>query len=143
MGVLATSREVGNRAICSWTTSQCEQSHTDHLGIHSAGWARPGGGREAEVDHLPKVESEHLHGRLGHHDLVGVFRVARKINGADPDQPASGRIAVLHRQVIASSGSIEIVPTLLGSGVAAGAVVALGITLVASVRRRRHDLAIM
>ena len=50
---------------------------------------------------------------------------------------------MLRPEVIVSSGSIETVPTVLGAGLAAGAVAALGITLVASVRRRRRDLAIM
>ena len=45
--------------------------------------------------------------------------------------------------MIVNSGSIETIPTVLGAGLGAGAVVALGITLVASVRRRRRDLAIM
>jgi ABC-type lipoprotein release transport system permease subunit len=34
-------------------------------------------------------------------------------------------------------------PGLLGGALAAGAVIALGLTLVASVRRRRHDLALL
>jgi hypothetical protein len=34
-------------------------------------------------------------------------------------------------------------PALLAAGLAAGAIVALGLTLVASVRRRRHDLALL
>ena len=50
---------------------------------------------------------------------------------------------MLRPEVIVSSGSIETVPTVLGAGLGVGAVVALGITLVASVRRRRRDLAIM
>ena len=34
-------------------------------------------------------------------------------------------------------------PVLLGAALAAGAVVALGLTLITSVRRRRHDLALL
>ena len=75
--------------------------------------------------------------------LRSLAEVARGINRADSDQPASGPTAVLRPEVIVSSGSIETVPTVLGAGLGAGAVVALGITLVASVRRRRRDLAIM
>jgi hypothetical protein len=75
--------------------------------------------------------------------LRSLAEVTRKINVADSDQPASGATSVLRPEVIVSSGSIETVPTVLGAGLAAGAVVALGITLVASVRRRRHDFAIM
>ena len=75
--------------------------------------------------------------------LRSLAAVTRKINRADSDQPASGATGVLRPEVIVSSGSIETVPTVLGAGVAAGAVVALGITLVTSVRRRRRDFAIM
>jgi hypothetical protein len=75
--------------------------------------------------------------------LRSLAAVTRGINRADGEQPASGATAVLRPEVIVSSGSIETIPTILGAGLAAGAVVALGITLVASVRRRRRDLAIM
>ena len=75
--------------------------------------------------------------------LRSLDAVARKINVADSDQPASGATSVLRPEVIVNSDSIETIPTVLGVGLAAGAVVALGITLVASVRRRRRDLAIM
>lgn len=75
--------------------------------------------------------------------LRSLAGVARDINKADPDRPASGPTPVLRPEVIVNSGSIETIPTVLGAGLAAGAVGALGITLVASVRRRRRDLAIM
>jgi ABC-type antimicrobial peptide transport system permease subunit len=75
--------------------------------------------------------------------LRSLAAVTRAINRADSDRPASGPTAVLRPEVIVSSGSIETVPTVLGAGLGAGAVVALGITLVASVRRRRRDLAVM
>lgn len=38
---------------------------------------------------------------------------------------------------------MEKAPAFLGAALAAGAVIALGLTLVASVRRRRHDLALL
>ncbi len=75
--------------------------------------------------------------------LRSLAGVTREINRADTDQPASGATTVLRPEVIVNSGSIETIPTVLGVGLAAGAVVALGITLVASVRGRRRDLAIM
>ena len=75
--------------------------------------------------------------------LRSLAEVTREINRADADQPASGATAVLRPEVIVNSRSIEIIPDVLGAGLAAGAVAALGITLVASVRRRRRDLAIM
>ena len=44
---------------------------------------------------------------------------------------------------ILNYGSLGTTPALLGAALAAGAAAALGITLVTSVRRRRHDLAIL
>jgi len=44
---------------------------------------------------------------------------------------------------IINYGSLGTTPTLLGAALAAGAIVALGLTLVASVRRRRRDLALL
>jgi ABC-type lipoprotein release transport system permease subunit len=50
---------------------------------------------------------------------------------------------VLRPAEILNSGSIKAIPTILGAGLAAGAVVALALTLMASVRRRRRDLALL
>ncbi len=75
--------------------------------------------------------------------LRSLADVTREINIADADLPASGATAVLRPEAIVSSGSIETIPTVLGAGLGTGAVLALGITLVASVRRRRRELAIM
>ncbi len=75
--------------------------------------------------------------------LRSLAEVSREINRSDADQPASGATAVLRPEVIVNSRSIETIPTVLGAGLAAAAVVALGITLVASVRGRRRDLAIL
>ncbi len=75
--------------------------------------------------------------------LRSLARVTSAINRADSDEPASGATGVLRPEVIVNSGSIETIPTVLGAGLGAGAVLALGITLVASVRRRRRDLAVM
>ena len=44
---------------------------------------------------------------------------------------------------ILNYGSLGTTPLLLGAALAVGAAAALGITLVTSVRRRRHDLAIL
>jgi len=80
-------------------------------------------------------------------DSAGVLRslaaVSEEINNSDSDRPADGATAVLRPEVIVNSSSIETIPTVLGAGLGGGAVVALGITLIASVRRRRRDLAIM
>ncbi len=50
---------------------------------------------------------------------------------------------VLRPAEILNYGSLGSTPLLLGAALAVGAAVALGITLVTSVRRRRHDLAIL
>ena len=64
-----------------------------------------------------------------------------------PSSPSSGSaggvIRVLRPEEIVNSGSIETIPAVLGASLAAGAALALGITLVASVRRRRRDFAVL
>jgi predicted lysophospholipase L1 biosynthesis ABC-type transport system permease subunit len=52
-------------------------------------------------------------------------------------------LAVQRPAQIINYGSLGATPALLAAALAAGAVTALGITLVASVRRRRRDLAIL
>jgi hypothetical protein len=55
-------------------------------------------------------------------------------------------VAVVHVQhpaEIVNYRSMGNTPVLLGAALAAGAVAALGLTLIASVRRRRHDLALL
>ncbi len=77
-------------------------------------------------------------------DALGSLQsLTSTINAEDSDGPAGGAIPALRPVEIVTSGSIETIPTVLGASLAAGAVAALGITLVASVRRRRRDLAVM
>ena len=52
-------------------------------------------------------------------------------------------IAVQYPADIENYRSIGLIPAALALGLAAGAVVALGLTLVSSVRRRRRDLALL
>ncbi len=61
---------------------------------------------------------------------------------ASPDS-AGGVVGVLRPAEIANYRSIGNVPGFLGAALAAGAVIALGLTLVASVRRRRRELALL
>ena len=52
-------------------------------------------------------------------------------------------LAVQRPAEIINYRSMGTIPAFLGAGLGAGAVVALGLTLVASVRRRRHELALL
>ncbi len=52
-------------------------------------------------------------------------------------------LPVQHPAEIVNYRSMGATPTILVSGLAVGAIVALGLTLVASVRRRRRDLALL
>jgi len=70
--------------------------------------------------------------------------VTAKVNAIPGDGGAAGGVlAVLRPAEIVNYRSMGTTPAILSIGLAAGAVVALGLTLVASVRRRRRDLALL
>jgi ABC-type antimicrobial peptide transport system permease subunit len=73
--------------------------------------------------------------------LRSLQRINKTLN-ASPDN-SGGLVGVLRPAEIANYRSIGTIPALLGGALAIGAVVALGLTLVASVRRRRRDLALL
>jgi hypothetical protein len=75
--------------------------------------------------------------------LRSLDKISRTLNATNDDGPAGGVVGVLRPAEIVNSRSIEVIPTVLGISLAAGAVVALGLTLIASVRRRRRDLALL
>ena len=64
-----------------------------------------------------------------------------------PSSPSSGSaggvVSDLRPEEIVDSHSIVVIPAVLGASLAVGAALALGTTLVASVRRRRRDLAVL
>jgi hypothetical protein len=69
-----------------------------------------------------------------------------KVMAADPSLGIGVSIYVLpvqHPAEIVNYRSMGNTPAILAAGLAAGAVVALGLTLAASVRRRRRDLALL
>ncbi len=71
-------------------------------------------------------------------------RVSAAINASPQNSGTSGGVvSVLRPEEIVDSHSIEDIPAILGAGLSVGAVVALGVTLIASVRRRRRDLAVL
>ncbi len=82
--------------------------------------------------------------------LANLQHIARVANQAFAAVPAGGgqgyNVSVLGVQrpaEIVNYRTMGVTPALLASGLAVGAVVALGLTLAASVRRRRHDLALL
>ena len=77
--------------------------------------------------------------------LGSLDRIANVINNPNSPSPGSagGAVAALRPVEIVDSHSIVVIPGVLGAGLALGAAVALGITLVASVRRRRRDFAVL
>ncbi len=81
----------------------------------------------------------------GRRSLQRIVMAADRIMAADPNG-AGDTYAVLSVQrpaEIMNYQSTGATPAVLAAGLAAGAVVALGLTLGASVRRRRHDLALL
>lgn len=82
---------------------------------------------------------------------VSASDALRSLNGIDqalsqpsgPDAPPSGVVSVLRPAEIANYGSVGSTPSVLAGLLAVGALSALGLTLVASVRRRRRELALL
>jgi ABC-type antimicrobial peptide transport system permease subunit len=67
-----------------------------------------------------------------------------KVNALKNDSgSAGGVVSVLRPAEIVNYRSMGTTPAILGGALAIGAVVALGLTLIASVRRRRRDLALL
>ena len=62
---------------------------------------------------------------------------------SDPDGPVGGAVSVLRPAEIANYRTVGSTPAVLAAVLAAGAVGALGLTLIASVRRRRRELALL
>jgi hypothetical protein len=76
--------------------------------------------------------------------LRSLDQINRVLNRpSDPDGPVGGVVSVLRPAEIADYRSVGSTPSLLAGILAAGAVGALGLTLVASVRRRRRELALL
>jgi hypothetical protein len=74
-----------------------------------------------------------------------VANAATRLINADPNSGGDTYVVlpVQRPAEIANYQSTGGTPAILASGLAAGAIVALGLTLVASVRRRRRDLALL
>jgi hypothetical protein len=76
--------------------------------------------------------------------LKSVHGIIYRLNRVKGDQgTAGGLVAQLRPAEIVNYRSMGATPAILGGGLALGAVVALALTLVASVRRRRRELALL
>jgi len=82
---------------------------------------------------------------VGRASVQGIANAATKIMAADPSEAGDTFVVLSVQQPaeIVNYSSTGATPVILASGLAAGAGVALGLTLVASVRRRRRDLALL
>jgi hypothetical protein len=75
---------------------------------------------------------------------AGVNRELARVSPASPCHgDVLGVLAVQHPAQIANYAALSAAPSLLAAGLAGGAVAALFLTLFASVRRRRQDLAVL
>lgn len=81
----------------------------------------------------------------GRADMQRIIRAADQTLAADPDTQGQGvtLLGVQRPAQIVNYRSIGSTPVILAVGVALGAVVALGLSLAVSVRRRRRDLALL
>ncbi|HEY5092856.1 MAG TPA: ABC transporter permease, partial [Acidimicrobiales bacterium] len=76
--------------------------------------------------------------------LRSIHEIIYKLNRNPNDgRPAGGLVAHLRPAEIVNYRSMGTTPAILGGGLALGAVVALALTLIASVRRRRRELALL
>ena len=96
------------------------------------------------TEHDPRPQRD-PHTRPQDADPAAALRSLQQINDTinkGPDE-AGGVVRVLRPAEIVNYRSMGTTPALLGATLAAGAVAALTLTLVASVRRRRRELALL
>ena len=74
---------------------------------------------------------------------LGSLRQIERELSSSPDGPPSGVVPVLRPAEIADYRTVGSTPTLLAGVLAVGALAALGLTLAASVRRRRREIAML
>jgi len=81
----------------------------------------------------------------GRTDMQRVANEADRVFAADPHTQGNNIVVlgVQHPAQIVNYRSIGSTPVILAVGLAGGAIVALGLTLAASVRRRRRDMALL
>ena len=81
----------------------------------------------------------------GREDMQRITTLADKVFAGDPNTTGDNvtRLGVQHPAEIVNYQSTGATPVVLAAGLALGAIVALALTLIASVRRRRRDLAML
>ncbi len=81
----------------------------------------------------------------GKADLQRIADAANNTLNADPNAPGPTLtvLGIQHPAEIVNYRTIGATPVLLASGLAVGAIIALGLTLASSVRRRKRDLALL
>ncbi len=76
--------------------------------------------------------------------LQSLDRITRTLNRpSEPDGPIGGVVSALRPAEIANYRTVGSIPAVLAAALAAGALGALALTLVASVRRRRREFALL
>jgi len=82
---------------------------------------------------------------VGQADMNRIANLANKVFAADPNATGDSVevLGVQHPAEIVNYQSTGATPVILAAGLAGGAIVALALTLITSVRRRRRDLALL
>ncbi len=116
------------------------------LGVFPAGYVNYGADPNLHGPQLAFVRMRSdVSARAGRADLERIAKAANKIFAADKNTFGNSVsvLGVLQPVQIVNYRSVGSTPVILAVGLAVGAVLALGLTLASSVRRRRRDLAML
>ena len=116
------------------------------LGVFPAGYVNYGEDANLHGPQLAFVRMRSdVSARAGRADLERIAKAANKIFAADKNTFGNSVsvLGVLQPVQIVNYRSVGSTPVILAVGLAVGAILALGLTLASSVRRRRRDLAML
>jgi ABC-type antimicrobial peptide transport system permease subunit len=116
------------------------------LGVFPSGYVNPGTDPNFDGPQLAFVRMRSdVSARAGRADLERIAQAANKIFAADKNAFGNSVsvLGVLQPVQIVNYRSVGSTPVILAVGLAVGAILALGLTLASSVRRRRRDLAML
>jgi hypothetical protein len=116
------------------------------LGVFPAGYINYGADPNLHGPQLAFVRMRSdVSARAGRADLERIAKAANKIFAADKNTFGNSVsvLGVLQPVQIVNYRSVGSTPVILAVGLAVGAILALGLTLASSVRRRRRDLAML